>query len=171
MQSHPAYNPLTASFLQRLDVEERLLNEALTLTADLYATLRKGELANIKLTQPRLEELAATLRKAARDREIVTAQLARSLGLKTEGLTLAILATRLGEPQASAILAQRERLTDLSAKLANYQERNANLIHHLRSYFRSVLSSLTKTTDIPIRYSARGECLGPWYGAAMYARG
>jgi hypothetical protein len=171
MQPHAPPNPLLASFLQRLDVEERLLNQALALTADLYTTLRKGQLANIALTQPQLEEAATALRKAASDREIATARLARSFGLPTEGLTLAKLATRLGESEASGILAQRERLTVLSAKLADCQQQNANLIHHLRSYFRSVLSSITKTTDIPIRYSASGACLGPWYGAAMYARG
>src|SRR5580698_1372755 len=108
MQPNPPYNPLTALFLQRLDVEERLLVEALALTAELYATLRKGELTSIQLTQPRLEEAAAALRTAARDRETATVRLARSLGLSTEGLTLAALASRLGEPQASGVLAQRE---------------------------------------------------------------
>src|SRR5580658_1589820 len=114
MHSHQNSTPLTNSFLQRLDVEERLLNVALTVAADLYATLRKGDLAPIKLAQPQQEELAAALRAAAAEREAASIRLARSLGMPTAGLTLAKLAERLGEPQATGILAVRDRFSALT---------------------------------------------------------
>jgi FlgN protein len=171
MHSHQKSTPLTNSFLQRLDVEERLLNDALTVASDLYETLRKGDLAPVKLAQPRQEELAAALRSAAAEREAASIRLARSLGMPTESLTLAKLANRLGEPQAAGILAVRDRLSALTTRLADFQQRNANLIHHLRSYFRSVLSALTKTEDVPIRYGSSGVCLNRGFGAAIRARG
>jgi hypothetical protein len=171
MHPHPQLNPLTASFLQHLDTEEQLLRDALTVAADLYASLRKGDLAPIKITQPRQEQLAAALRMGSDRREAAAIRLAQALGLPPEGLTLSVLAKHLGEPVSTRILAARERLSAITKQLMDFQQRNANLIHHLRSYFRSVLSALTKTSDVPVRYGSSGARLTPGFGAAIKARG
>lgn len=171
MHPHPQLSPLTASFLQQLDAEEQLLNEALAVATDIYSALRQGKLAPIKDTQPRQEQLASALKLGANRREVAAMRLGRALGLSPEGLTLTSLANRLDESAANRILKARERLSSLTAQLTDFQQRNANLIHHLRSYFRSVLSALTKTSDIPVRYGSSGARLTPGFGAAIQARG
>jgi hypothetical protein len=168
---HPQIIPLTTSFLQHLDAEEQLLHDALAVAVDLYTALRKGDLAPLKSAQPRQEQLALDLRSGADRREAAANRLARALGFPPEGLTLSSLAKRLGEPAATRILAARERLSTITAQLTDFQQRNANLIHHLRSYFRSVLSALTKTSDVPVRYGSSGARLTPGFGAAIQARG
>lgn len=163
--------PLVEQLLQHLAVEEQLLGQALELAAEHHETLKSGNFAPLKTYQPRQEELAEALRTAADRREAAAILLGRALGLPAEGLTLAKLAARLGEPEADRIAAVRGRLSRLTAKLGEFQKRNANLIRHLRSFFRSVLSALTKTSDVPVRYGASGACLTPAYGASIKTRG
>jgi hypothetical protein len=171
MKSPRQLDPLTVSFLQHLDTEEGLLQESHSLAASLYDTLRQGQLATIKELQPRLAQLAVSLRATASKRETDGRDLCLVLNIPPEQFTLSKLAERIGEPHASRLLAARERLDQLTTQIADLQHRNANLIQHLRSYFRSVLSALTKTTDYPIRYGASGTCLNPGFGAAIQARG
>jgi hypothetical protein len=171
MQSHQQLNRLTTSFLQQLDAEEQLLHEALAIAQDLYAALRQGDLAPIKSKRPEQEKLAAALRVASDHREAAAVRLGQALGLKPEQLTLSALAKKLGDPHTTRISAARDRLSTITSQLAEFQQRNANLIHYLRSYFRGVLSALTKTSDVPVRYGSSGTCLTPAFGSAIKARG
>ncbi len=148
-----------------------MLQQALEVASELYQSLRKGDLATVKIAQPRQEELALALRAASDRREAATLRLAALLGLPAQGTNLSSIANRLGAPLAAQILAVRERLTRITTQLLDFQQRNANLIHHLRSYFRSVLSALTKTADVPVRYGSSGARLSPGFGAAIQARG
>jgi len=171
MHQQQQLNLLLRSFLQRLNAEEELLHAALRVASDLYTALRNGGLASIKDLQPRQDQLATELRSAADRREAEKTRLGRMLGLEPERLTLSLLAKQLGEPWSTDILAARDRLSEITTQLSEFQQRNANLVHHLRSYFRSVLSALTRTAEAPIRYGASGACLTPTFGAAIKARG
>ncbi len=148
-----------------------MLRAAVSITANLYESLRTGDLATVKLAQPKQVELAAALSAASNRREAAAARLARTLGLPAENLTLSRLAASLGSEQAAALREARDRLTAIATELGKFQQRNANLVHHLRSYFRNVLSALTNAADVPVRYGASGARLNPGFGAAIQARG
>lgn len=162
---------LTTTFLQRLDAEEQLLRQALETTAELYEALRRGNIAAVKAAQPRQEQLAAGLSETATRREAAANDLGIALGLAPKGLTLAAIADKLEDETAGRVRSTRDRLIRITQQLQDFQLKNANLIRHLRSYFRSVLCALTKAGDVPVRYGATGARLNPAYGAAIKARG
>jgi hypothetical protein len=83
--------------------------------------------------------------------------------------TLTALVAKLPETAAD-LRAARDRLRALAADLAASQDRNANLIVHLRSYFRGVLSGLA-APDAPARYGPSGGRLEPATAIAIQAHG
>ena len=168
--SHPSVRSHTDTLLARVRLEEGLLRDALANAADVYAGLRAGDLARVSAGVPRQEQQADALRAAAAARAAAATELAAAVGLPSDGLTLSALAERLGEPAASDLLAFRDQLRQLSAELISYQQGNANLIGHLRQYFRGVLSGLTGG-DAPARYGPSGSRLEPVTGLAVLTRG
>lgn len=163
-QSHPA-----DTLLRRLEREEALLRAALAGVTAVSEALRQGDLANA-FDASAQQALATELHAAANERAAAATALGRELGLSGEAVTLANLAAKLPEQHASELLAARERLTALTAEIAAIQARNANLITHLRSFFRGVFSELT-APDAPLRYGPSGSRLEPVTGAAVQARG
>jgi hypothetical protein len=135
-----------------------------------YGALRRGDLAAVVATQPAQESLAAALRDAGTARLAAAGELAADLGLPPDGLTLATLAARLPEPWAAELREVRNRLSAVVAEIAAVQGRNANLIAHLRSYFRDTLIALTAAGS-PVRYGPSGVRLSPAAGRAIQARG
>ncbi len=170
MNQQPPSDALTRPFLVHLCAEEQLLRTALEITLELYEALRKGDLNGLKTVQPRQEELAAALTDAANRRERAAAQLGKALGFSKQGVTLKELAEALDPALATPLLEARARLTSVANQLAEYQGRNANLIHYLRSYFRSVLATLSGTGDVPVRYGRTGTRLDTTFVAAHRAR-
>lgn len=168
--SHPSVRTRTETLLARLRVEEGLLREALANAADVYAGLRGGDLRRVAAGVPRQEQQADELRAAAAVRAAAAADLAAAVGLPADGLTLADLAARLDGPAAAELLAARDQLRQLSAELISYQQGNANLVGHLRQYFRGVLAGLT-AGDGPVRYGPSGSRVDPGTGLAILARG
>jgi hypothetical protein len=170
MHQHPPLPALTAALLTHLDHEEALLRDAHTNVTGLHAALCRGDLAGGRAICAGQPALAAALRAAAEARATASAQLARELGLSGNGITLAALAARLPEELAAGLLAARTRLTALAADLSIIQARNANLLVHLRSFFRGVLSGLT-AADAPPRYGPSGRRLEFFTGSAVQGRG
>lgn len=166
MHPHPS---LADTLLRQLGREESLLRTALAGLTDVYEALRRGDLAGAfsASAQP---VFASELREAADARADAAFALAREIGLSGEGLTLSALAARLPDPAAAELLAARDRLTPLAAEIAAVQARNANLITHLRSYFRGVLSDVM-APGAPLRYGPSGSRLEPATGAAVQTRG
>lgn len=166
---HPP-EPLTASFVQLLHTEERLLGEAREGLLGVHESLRRGDFAALEAVRPQQELLASALRDAESRRTELACELAAVLGLPANQLTLRALAERLPGPVAGELEAARERLTAATAALADVQRRNANLVGHLRSFFRGVLADLT-AADGPVRYGPSGGRLAPAAGAAIQASG
>lgn len=165
---HP-HSPLADTLLRHLGREEALLRTALAGVTAVAEALRRGDLV-AAFDASAQQALATELRDAANERSAAAIALAREVGLSGESLTLAALAASLPEQHAAELLAARERLTTLTAEMAAIQARNANLITHLRSFFRGVLSELT-APDAPLRYGPSGSRLEPATGAAVQARG
>lgn len=161
---------LAASFLQRLRVEEDLLADALASANELYAALRRGDTTAATATTARQRANAASLHDAGAARAIAAGALAHALGIPADGLKLTALAEKLPDDLGAEVLAARERLATVTAELATIQTRNANLLAHLRSFFRGVLSDLT-ADDTPARYGPSGSWLAPVPGATLPARG
>ncbi|MCS6867089.1 MAG: flagellar export chaperone FlgN [Gemmataceae bacterium] len=145
---------LVQSFLQHLQHEETLLREALAITKTLYTALVAGDLGSAQNSSLRQETLAAALQEAAHRRAEAAVALAREVGFTGSALTLSALAARLPEPLATEVIMARDRLAVLTAELTVAQTRNANLLHHLRSYLRGVLSDAD--SDVPVRYGPSG---------------
>lgn len=165
---HP-HSPLAVSLLEALRREEELLRAALATATDVRAALRRGDLpaALDASTKP---WLAAQLHAAGEARAIAASALGYALGLSAENLTLTALAAKLDAPHAAELLAARDRLQDVAGELAGIQDRNANLVAHLRSFFRGVLSDLS-TPDAPVRYGPSGSKLGTLSGLKVQASG
>lgn len=154
---HP-HSPLAASLLESLRREEELLRAALTTATEVQTALRRGDLPGALDSSTR-QWLAAELHAAGEARTASASALAHALGLSAENLTLTTLAAKLDGPHAAELLAVRDRLKLAAGELAAIQDRNANLVAHLRSFFRGVLSDLT-TPDAPVRYGPSGSKLG-----------
>src|SRR5688572_15368585 len=107
---HPP-SPLADTLLRHLEREESLLRAALALVTTVSEALRRGDLAFDATAQ---QQLATELRDAANDRSAAATALASEIGLSSEPLTLANLAAKLPEHQATELLAARERLTTLT---------------------------------------------------------
>lgn len=165
---HPHSLPAD-TLLRHLGREEALLRAALAQAVRAGEALRRGDLASAFDANAQ-QQLANDLREAADQRAAAATALARELGPADEAPALAALAAKLPDPHASELRAARGRLAALAAEIAAVQTRNANLITHLRSFFRGVLSELT-APDAPTRYGPSGSRLEPATGAAVQARG
>jgi hypothetical protein len=160
---HP-HSPLADSLVKLLAREEALLRAALDGAADLYDALRKGDLP-AALGASTQDALATELRAAADARAVAAAALARAAGIGAENPSLKELAATLGPPHAAELLAARDRLAAVAADLSEVQSRNANLVNHLRSFFRGVLSDLTPAA--PARYGPSGSRVGTLGGSVQ----
>jgi hypothetical protein len=163
---HP---PPTDRLLALLRDEAALLGTAVEHAAGVHAALRRGDVPTVAAALPHHERLADALRGLAAERGGAAAAVATAAGLPADGVTLAELADRL-PAAAGQLLAARDRLRELSAELISYQTGNANLIRHLRSYFRGVLSGPTEAAA-PVRYGPSGTRVDPPSGIRVLARG
>ncbi len=154
---------ITETFLQHLRVEEQFLAEVLAKANDVYAALRAGDMRAANAVTTQLNADAAALRAASAQRATVAADLARALGLPAQDLKLSLIVEALPDPLRADVAVVRDRLTAATAELAAVQTRNANLLGHLRSFFRDVLADLT-ADDTPARYGPSGNWLVPSAG-------
>lgn len=161
--------PLVQALLVRLQAEEEVLQSGRQVVLKLYTTLRKGDIPAVEALWPDHERLAADLSARAAERESAAAALAAALGLPATA-TLAQLAEPLSPPLAEAVLAARARLRAVAGQVGQFQSANANLIAHLRSYFRGVLSGLTADPPSP-RYGPTGSAVAGPVEAALTASG
>jgi hypothetical protein len=150
--------------------EESLLRDALANVVEVNEALRRGDPAAALAGSERQESIAAAQREAAEARAASVAALARELRLGGENLTLSRIAASLPEAQAAEVRAARDRLAALARELAAVQTRNANLLEHLRSFYRGVLSGVTGF-DAPRRYGPSGGPLEPAAGGAIRTQG
>lgn len=163
-------SPRVETFLRCLEAEEQFLNLALEKALEIYAALRGGGLKGVAALGAQQEEITAALKTASALRLEVTNGLASDLNIPSEQLTLRQLAESLPEPDAEAVRDARERLAALAAEFTRIQTRNANLLGHLRSFFRDVLADLTPDAE-PLRYGPTGSWLSPAPGAPLPRRG
>lgn len=146
---------LADTFLQSLAHEESLLRDALANVTALHAALRCGEAAESLKLSTQQETLGFSLREAAAARTESARELACEVGLSSEDVTLSALAAKLPEAPAAEVHAARSRLAAIADEIAATHTQNANLVTHLRSFFRGVLSGLT-APDAPKRYGRSG---------------
>lgn len=155
---------LADNLLQHLAREESLLRDALANVTALHGALRRGEMAEALRLSTEQAALGSALHDAAADRAAAASKLAGQAGIDSKDLTLSALAAKLPESPAAALQAARDRLASVGAELSALHTQNANLIAHLRSFFRGVLSGLTPP-DAPQRYGPSGSRLEPAGGA------
>lgn len=122
------------------------------------AALRRGGLPEVTRLGAEQERLAADLRAASSERLDAAHELAAGLRAPAAGLTLGTLADLLPPDDGAPVRAARARLSDLASRLTAIQTRNANLLAHLRSFFRDVLSHLAPD-DAHARYGPTGRLL------------
>jgi hypothetical protein len=152
---HPPHPKHARTFLQQLAREESLLRDALANVTVLHGALRRGALAESLTYSTEQAALGVALREAADARTASALELAREVGLTGEDLTLSALAAKLPESLAAEVRDARARLAGVTAELSAVHTDNANLIGHLRSFFRGVLSGLA-TPGAPQRYGPSG---------------
>jgi hypothetical protein len=167
---HSPHATLTETFLQHLSSEESLLLDALANVTAVHLALRQGDLPSAETFSTQQSDLGAALGEAAARRSTSARELAHELGLADKELTLSAIAAKLPEPQAAEVRAARERLVAVTNQLATIHTQNANLIGHLRSYFRSVLSGLA-APDAPQRYGRSGSRLESAAAGAIQTHG
>jgi hypothetical protein len=123
---------------------------------EVHAALRQGDLAAALALSTQQQAQADAFRATAQARATAATALASELGLSGEELTLSAIAARLPETLAADVRAVQSRLRTVTTELTAIQTRNANLLAHLRSFFRGVLSDLT-IPDAPQRYGPSGS--------------
>lgn len=166
----PEISQLVERLLLQLGREEEQLREAIVRAREVYETLRSGNMPGMMQVLPKQERLAEDLRVCAEERTEAANQLAQFLGIESSRVTLVNLAQQLPANYRAALLASRETLKELSAELISFQQSNANLIQHLRCYFRGVLSGLT-SGELPSRYGPSGARVEFPAGTMVLARG
>lgn len=165
----PSPRPLVQALLAHLQREESVLQSTRQTAMRLYTALRKGNLPEVESLRPEYEQAAAGLKAQAADRETAATALAGVLGLPATA-SLTELAGPLSPPLAEAVLAARDRLRGLTRQVEQFQSANANLISHLRSYFRGVLDGLADEPPPP-RYGPTGAAVTGPVAPAIHASG
>ncbi len=125
---------------------------------EVYAALRGGNSASIATAQVKLTNFAVSLQQVEDERAVSTTVIAHLLGLSNDRPSLAELVQKLSGPESAQLNSIRNQLATATAEFQAAQHRNANLIHHLRCYFRDVLSALM-AADRPDRYGPTGSRL------------
>lgn len=169
-QPQTSLESLIEPLLRQLDREAELLHVAIERSREVYEALRAGDLPRMMSTLPQQKALAEELQIQAENRTRLAVLIAELVSLKSEELTLCKLAAHLPEKFQHELSARRDSLSLLSAELISFQQSNANLIHHLRTYFQGVLSGLT-TEAVPTRYGPSGARVGVSTGMMVLARG
>jgi FlgN protein len=157
------------ALLAQLQAEEEVVRAGRQVVMRLYTTLRKGDLPAVEALWPEHEQLAADLKGRAAIRELAAVALAAALDLPPTA-TLTELAAPLSPPLAEAVLGARQRLRALTRQVEQFQSANANLISHLRCYFRGVLNGLAADPPSP-RYGPTGTAVSGPVAAALTASG
>ncbi len=147
--------PSYPNFLALLHSEERHLTDALASLTELHSALSCGDLAKLATQEPRQIAIAEALQTARVAQETIAAQLAEELGLADRPARLVAIADCLPPLAAAEVRSVRERLVALTDRLAELHRQNANLVHQLRSYLRTVFALLTESAT-PARYGPRG---------------
>lgn len=170
MHSYHPQQPLANTLLRCLGSEEALLRNALAGVTEIHTALRRGDLAAALALSTEQQAQGEAFHDAAKARSDAATALGRELGMAGEELTLSAFAAKLPETLAVDVRAARDRLAAVTAELTAIQTRNANLLNHLRSFFRGVLSDLT-VPDAPQRYGPSGGRLETATGTAVQGRG
>lgn len=159
MQTPPPSTPHEV-LLQLLAAEEQLLRTSTTKAREVHAALRCADLVGVNLLGEQQERLAAELKAASQARLAAAQELSAHLNLSSIPQTLGALADAAPEPLATDLRQARDTFKRLAAEFDAIQTRNANLIGHLRSFFRGVLADVTGD-DAPDRYGPTGGRLAP----------
>ncbi len=166
----PELRSAAESLLEQLRLDEDLLTAMRTSVQSLHAALRRGDLPALSGFHAHQERLATEMQFRAKEREATSAILASMVGLPRAGASLRDIGERLPAKDAALLSAQRDRLHESAQIIAQFQCANANLIAHLRSYFRGVLSTLA-IEGTPVRYGPSGSRVIGALGAAIHATG
>jgi hypothetical protein len=158
MHPHDSLPLLTEALVQLLAREETLLREGLANAAAMYEALRRGDVPAALAAARQQGPLAASLASATSARAAHAAVLDGTLLLDGKEPTLTLLADQLPEPQATSLRDIRTRLLVVTSELSVIQARNANLLSHLRLFFRGVLAGILPP-DVPLRYGPSGRRL------------
>ena len=170
MNEPPATQANCSNLIDRLAAEEKTLRAALQSLITLYDSLRRGKPTELEALRANQEILAGQLTDLSKARDEAARSLALALGLGDQDIILASLIQHISDPDATLLKEARERLTALTAEMTLYRERNANLLSHLRSYFRNVLSAIT-AVDAPVRYGRSGGFVSQPTGSRFLAKG
>ena len=166
----PELRSAAESLLEQLRLEEDLLAATQASVQGLHAALRRGDLPALNGFHAHQERLATEMQFRAKEREVASANLSGMVGLSRPGASLRDIGERLPAEEAARLAAQRDRLHESAQVISQFQSANANLIAHLRSYFRGVLSTLA-IEGTPVRYGPSGSRVIGALGAAIHATG
>ena len=166
----PELHSAAESLLEQLRLEVDLLAATRASVQGLHTALRRGDLPALNGFHAHQERLAAEMQLRAKEREAASAKLSGMVGLSRPGASLRDIGERLPDELAGRLEAQRDRLHESAQVISQFQSANANLIAHLRSYFRGVLSTLA-IEGSPIRYGPSGSRVIGALGAAIQATG
>ena len=170
MAMDPSIQPFVRSLVSHLYDEERLLLAVIQATESLQATLRHGDVASFREVQANQADSATQLATIAAARSTVMLPLAEHFKIPHNRLTLRILAEKLSPPESDDLRILHGRLLVAATSLKRVQAQTANLLVHLRSYFRNVLSTLA-VSEATERYGPTGSRLGTGSGMAIQACG
>ncbi len=106
-----------------------------------------------------------------RNRESLQRQTAAGLNLEPAGVTLRVLASRVGGPDGERLGRERERLWRLGAEVERLNAGNAVLARHGLDFVRNLLAVLTGGTPGGDGYGPDGARRAPGCGSLLRVRG
>jgi len=170
MELRQAIHPFVRTLVAHLWDEERLILVVIQATESLVDAMRHGDADTFREAQVIQAEFAVQLATASAACCKAMTPIAAQLSIPAGQLTLRILAEKLSPADSYELRLVQTKLNTAAQALRRVQYQTANLLIHLRSYFRNVLSTLavSETTE---RYGRSGSLLGTGSGSAIQACG
>lgn len=170
MEVSQAIHPFVRSLVAHLWDEERLIQVVIEATDSLVDAMRNGDANTFREAQNIQAKLSVQLATASAECAQALSTIAARLGITEGKLTLRELGEKLSPADSYELCLVQARLSIAAQTLKRVQSQAANLLMHLRSYFRNVFSTLAMS-DTTERYGRSGSLLGAGAGSAIQACG
>jgi hypothetical protein len=162
---------LIASWRQLVQREEEALGRLLEGLEKVRLLLLVGTVAAVDEAQTLQRKLESLPRELDRQRAGWIDKVAAVLVLPREAVQARSFAERIGGPERSEILADRDRLRTRATRLANLGKGIRISLRSRLEMLRRFFLALTGVDAMPNRYGRAGRSVAPTYGSILERRG
>ena len=157
-QTHPIHNQkLVDDCLSHLVAERKLLERFIELSQTLHDSLGRSVFPDINASLPDEKQLASEAATVAEARIQFRRAIADHLGIPESEGSIRKFAETLDKKDAAPLMAERERIFELSKQITQLSESNSLLLRQSVDIYQRLLQSLAGQPVSSPTYSPRGQ--------------